>query len=38
MLSSRGEMSQQSQESGLDNSSQNLPEESVPWDDEDIPF
>ena len=38
MLSSRGEMSQQSQDSGMDQSPQNSPEESVPWDDEDIPF
>ena len=38
MLSSRGEMSQQNQDSGLDQSSQNSQEESAPWDDEDIPF
>ena len=38
MLSSRGEMSQQNQDSGFDQSSQNSQEESVPWDDEDIPF
>ena len=38
MLSSRGEMSQQNQDSGFDQSSQNSQEESVPWEDEDIPF
>ena len=38
MLSSRGEMSQQNKDSGFDQSSQNSQEESVPWDDEDIPF
>ena len=38
MLSSRGEMNQQNQDSGLDQSPQNSQEESVPWDDEDIPF
>jgi|TARA_B100001057_G_scaffold342017_1_gene342903 single-strand DNA-binding protein len=38
MLSSKGEMGQQNQDSGLDQSSQNSQEESVPWDDEDIPF
>ena len=39
MLSSRGEMNLQNQEnSGVDQTSQNSQEESVPWDDEDIPF
>ena len=38
MLSSRGEMGQQNQNSEFDQSSQNSQEESVPWDDEDIPF
>ena len=39
MLSSKGEMGQQNQDSGLDQSPQNSQEESVPsWDDEDIPF
>ena len=38
MLSSRGEMSQQNQDSGFDQSPQNTQEESVPWDDDDIPF
>ena len=37
MLSSKGEMGQQNQDSGLDQSSQNS-QEGVPWDDEDIPF
>ena len=39
MLSSRGEMNLQNQEnSGVDQTPQNSQEESVPWDDEDIPF
>ena len=39
MLSSRGEMNLQNQEnSGVDQTPQNTQEESVPWDDEDIPF
>ncbi len=39
MLSSRGEMNLQNQEnSGVDQTTQNSQEESVPWDDEDIPF
>ena len=39
MLSSRGEMSQQNQDSGFEQSSQNSQEENAPpWDDEDIPF
>ena len=39
MLSSRGEMNLQNQDnSGVDQTSQNSQEESVPWDDEDIPF
>ena len=38
MLSSRGELSQQNQDSGFDQSPQNTQEESVPWDDDDIPF
>ena len=37
MLSSKGEMGKQNQDSGLDQSSQNS-QEGVPWDDEDIPF
>jgi hypothetical protein len=31
-------MGQHNQDSGLDQSPQNSQEESVPWDDEDIPF
>ena len=39
MLSSRSEMNLQNQEnSGVDQTPQNSQEESVPWDDEDIPF
>ena len=39
MLSSRGEMNLQNQDnSGVDQTPQNIQEESVPWDDEDIPF
>ena len=39
MLSSRGEMNLQNQEnSGVDQTPQNSQEDSVPWDDEDIPF
>ena len=38
MLSSRGEMSHQNQDSGFDQSPQNTQEEIVPWDDDDIPF
>ena len=38
MLTPKGELSQQSQDSELDQSPQNSQEENVPWDDEDIPF
>ena len=39
MLGSRGEMSQQNQESELDQSPQNSQEEKLPWEpDENIPF
>ena len=39
MLGSRGEMSQQNQESELDQSPQNSQQEKVPWEpDENIPF
>ena len=39
MLSSRGDMNQQTQDNaGSNQSSQISEEEKVPWDDEDIPF
>ena len=38
MLTPKGELNQQSQDSGFDQSPQNSQEENVPWDDEDIPF
>ena len=38
MLTPKGELSQQSQDSEFDQSPQNSQEENVPWDDEDIPF
>ncbi len=38
MLTPKGELSQQSQDSEFDHSPQNSQEENVPWDDEDIPF
>ena len=38
MLTPKGELSQQRQDSEFDQSPQNSQEENVPWDDEDIPF
>tara|TARA_B100001564_G_scaffold275483_1_gene237229 strand:- start:33482 stop:33925 length:444 start_codon:yes stop_codon:yes gene_type:complete len=38
MLTPRGELSQQSQDSGFDQSTQNSQQEDPPWEDEDIPF
>ena len=38
MLTPKGELSQQSQDSEFNQTPQNSQEENVPWDDEDIPF